>query len=126
MRLSLFLPLFSLLTSSLLHAQTAPPTPADSADRVCPRGAVGSVIPEPRNLRSLNGVFEVHLAFRNVRDTAGHLRYCYVADDGSVAPTLRLHPGDTLILKLRNESSFAPSDTSGNSLHAMHAQPSQA
>src|SRR5262245_66296080 len=74
MRLSLFLPLF-LLTSSFLHAQTAPPSTAERADQVCPRGAAGSVIPEPRDLRSQNGVLEVHFAFRNVRDSAGHLRY---------------------------------------------------
>jgi FtsP/CotA-like multicopper oxidase with cupredoxin domain len=124
MRLSLSLPLF-LSVGAPLHAQSVPSIAPDKADQVCPRAAIGSLIPEPRDLRSQNGVLEVHLAFRNVKDAAGHLRYCYAADDGSIAPTLRLHPGDTLILKLKNELSFAPADTAGNSPHAMHAQPSQ-
>jgi FtsP/CotA-like multicopper oxidase with cupredoxin domain len=31
------------------------------------------------------------------------MRYCYLAKDGSEAPTLRLKPGDLLILRLKNE-----------------------
>jgi FtsP/CotA-like multicopper oxidase with cupredoxin domain len=34
------------------------------------------------------------------------MRYCYIADDGSQAPTLRLNPGDLLILSLKNQLSL--------------------
>jgi FtsP/CotA-like multicopper oxidase with cupredoxin domain len=78
---------------------------AHSPQTGCFRGAEGSVVPEPEDLRSRNGVLEVELAFRNYRDARGQMRYCYVAKDGSQAPNLRLQPGDTLILRLKNEAS---------------------
>jgi FtsP/CotA-like multicopper oxidase with cupredoxin domain len=83
------------------------PAVADSQQQACFRGAEGSVVPEPTDLRSRNGVLEVELAFRDYKDASGQMRYCYVAKDGSQAPTLRLQPGDTLILRLKNEASAA-------------------
>ena len=61
-------------------------------------------MPEPEDLRSINGVLQVELAFRSYRDASGNARYCYVASDGGVAPNLRLRPGDTLILRLKNQA----------------------
>jgi FtsP/CotA-like multicopper oxidase with cupredoxin domain len=78
----------------------------DSSQVGCVRVAEGSVVPEPEDLRSRNGVLEVELAFRTYRIANGQMRYCYVAKDGSQAPNLRLHPGDTLILRLKNEASI--------------------
>jgi FtsP/CotA-like multicopper oxidase with cupredoxin domain len=69
----------------------------------CTRSDPGSTVLNPKDLRSQNGVLEVSLAFRNSPDFSGNMRYCYVADDGTVSPTLRVSPGDWLILKLRNE-----------------------
>ena len=43
------------------------------------------------------------LSVHDFRETDGTTRYCYVMPDGSVAPTLRLHPGDLLVLHLKNE-----------------------
>src|SRR5271170_3712639 len=73
-----------------------------AADK-CPRPAAGSTVPEPADLRSANGVLEVELEYRNFTGADGQTRYCYVSNDGSQAPTLRLEPGDTLILRLKNE-----------------------
>ena len=70
---------------------------------VCPRPAAGSAVPEPADLRSENGVLEIELAYRNFTGADGETRYCYVSKDGSQAPTLRLKPGDMLILRLKNE-----------------------
>jgi FtsP/CotA-like multicopper oxidase with cupredoxin domain len=70
----------------------------------CARPTEGSVIAEPEDLRSENGVLRAELAFRSYRDASGSVHYCYVAKDGGVAPNLRLHPGDTLILQLKNEA----------------------
>ena len=70
----------------------------------CKRPAPGSAISEPEDLRSKDGVLRVDLAFRTSPDPNGQMRYCYVAPDGAEAPTLRLHPGDLLILRLRNEA----------------------
>jgi FtsP/CotA-like multicopper oxidase with cupredoxin domain len=68
----------------------------------CPRPAAGSEALEPENLRSQNGRLEVNIAYRNVLDR-DRVRYCYVYSDGSEAPTLRVNPGDWLILRLHNE-----------------------
>lgn len=68
----------------------------------CARPAAGSPVPEPRDLRSSHGVLRVDLKIQNVREADGSIHYCYTLPDGSQAPTLRLHPGDELVLKLKN------------------------
>jgi phospholipase C len=70
----------------------------------CFRGTEGAEVPEPENLRSVDGVLKVELAFRNYVDANGDARYCYVTPSGGVSPTLRVNPGDTVILNLRNEA----------------------
>ncbi len=77
------------------------------AAEVCPRPAPGSVIAEPEDLRSENGVLKVELAYRNYLDANGQMRYCYVAGDGAQAPTLRVNPGDMVILTLKSELTVA-------------------
>ncbi len=61
------------------------------------------MVREPEDLRSRNGVLRVDFRYRNFVDANGQTRYCYVDKDGSEAPTLRLKPGDLLILRLKNE-----------------------
>ena len=84
------------LGSTAAFAQKAPTD-------ICARPAAGSMITEPESLRSQNGVLKVELSYRNSPEPDGHMRYCYVSKDGSVAPTLRLSPGDLLILTLKND-----------------------
>lgn len=43
------------------------------------------------------------LTLRNDTAPDGQVRYCYAADDGSLSPTLRVKPGDLLILRLIND-----------------------
>ena len=59
-------------------------------------------MPEPQDLRSENGVLQVELTVRDERENDGSTRFCYLLANGSQAPTLRLRPGDLLILSLRN------------------------
>jgi hypothetical protein len=59
---------------------------------ICRRPAVGSVVGEPEDLRSENGVLQANLTLRNDTDATGMPRYCYVAADGSQSPTLRVRP----------------------------------
>jgi FtsP/CotA-like multicopper oxidase with cupredoxin domain len=62
------------------------------------------VVAEPEDLRSeANGILKLELAIRGNPQQGRASRYCYVLPDGSQSPTLRLHPGDTLILHLKNE-----------------------
>ena len=60
-------------------------------------------MPEPEDLRSRNGVLKVELTVRNVTEADGSTRYCYIDAKGAESPNLRLHPGDLLILTLKND-----------------------
>ena len=96
--------LAALTLSAALIALTATAHAAESkAQDPCARAAPGSLVPEPRDIRSDHGVLKVDLSVHDFRETDGTTRYCYVMPDGSVAPTLRLHPGDLLVLHLKNE-----------------------
>jgi FtsP/CotA-like multicopper oxidase with cupredoxin domain len=78
------------------QAQTA-------GQEVCPRPLPNGVIAEPEELRSEQGTLSVDLAFRNQLDEQGRMRYCYVDKNGNESPTLRLRPGDLLVLRLKND-----------------------
>ena len=69
----------------------------------CPRPAPGSAVREPRDLRSQDGVLQLDLSIHNYQERDGSVRYCYLLGDGTQSPTLRLHPGDLLILRLKND-----------------------
>ncbi|HEY6517141.1 MAG TPA: multicopper oxidase domain-containing protein [Steroidobacteraceae bacterium] len=59
-------------------------------------------MPQPEDLRSRNGVLELDLTLHDFKEKDGSVRYCYLLPDGTQSPTLRLHPGDLLILHLTN------------------------
>jgi FtsP/CotA-like multicopper oxidase with cupredoxin domain len=74
----------------------------ETSPNSCTRPSVGAVVPEPEDLRSQNGVLKIELTVQNFTDSNGSTRYCYISSDGSLSPTLRLNPGDLLILNLKN------------------------
>ena len=76
---------------------------AAAADDPCARPAAGSLVSDPPELHSRNGVLSLELSLRNHQQADGSVRYCYVTGDGAQSPTLRMRPGDLLILKLKNE-----------------------
>jgi FtsP/CotA-like multicopper oxidase with cupredoxin domain len=86
------------LMSLTLGARAAP-----AEEDPCARPAPGSAVTEPKDLRSEHGVLKLDLQVRNHREADGSVRYCYRLADGTESPTLRLHPGDWLILHLKNE-----------------------
>jgi FtsP/CotA-like multicopper oxidase with cupredoxin domain len=89
--------LFALNATSSL-AQTRNKNP-----EVCPRPFAATPVLEPEDLRSENGLLKVELSFRSEVDVQGRTRYCYIYRDGIESPNLRLHPGDLLILTLKNQ-----------------------
>ena len=94
---------------------------ASSGD-VCPRPSSGSVVGEPADLRSKDGVLRVDLTARNVREADGRIRYCFVDGEGRESPNLRVRPGDLVILHLKNGMSDLDGDASGAMhMHAEHA-----
>jgi FtsP/CotA-like multicopper oxidase with cupredoxin domain len=74
-----------------------------ASTEVCRRPESGSVVPEPQELRSHDGVLQLDLTIRNQRLPDGSTRYCYLTADGKLSPTLRLKPGELLILHFKNE-----------------------
>lgn len=83
---------------------------------ICRRSAPGSEITDLPELRSENGILRVSLSLRISVSATGETRYCYVDENGNQAPTLRVNPGDSLILKLKNELPNSSSATSSVSL----------
>ncbi len=58
---------------------------------------------DAEDLRSSHGELRVDLRYRRSVGADGRTHYCYVSADGSEAPTLRVKPGDLLVLRLKNE-----------------------
>jgi FtsP/CotA-like multicopper oxidase with cupredoxin domain len=74
----------------------------EQAQQVCPRPQVGSVVSEPPDLRSKDGVLEVNLVARDVKESDGRTRYCFTDGKGQESPNLRVNPGDLVIIHLKN------------------------
>jgi FtsP/CotA-like multicopper oxidase with cupredoxin domain len=94
----LFIALASLMFAQWHAGLGAQQMPGSTCRRLPP----GSIVPEPQDLRSRNGVLKVDLAMHNDAETDGSTRYCYVDRNGNQSPTLRLKPGDLLVLHLKN------------------------
>jgi FtsP/CotA-like multicopper oxidase with cupredoxin domain len=86
----------------------------------CPRPAPGIVVPEPEELRSENGVLRVDLSVHNHKERDGSVRYCYLLADGAQSPTLRLSPGDELVLNLKNDLIDTESGHGGSNKSHVH------
>ena len=86
----------------------------------CNRAAPGSPVLEPKDLHSEHGVLKLDLSVHDYREADGSIRYCYLLPDGSESPTLRLHPGDELILHLKNELTDPDPAVAQASAHTMH------
>src|ERR1700691_5563519 len=111
---SLAFALTSLISAQYLRAQGA-------ADNTCHRPSAGSVVAEPEDLRSQNGELTVDLRIQNYIEADGSIRYCYTTADGKESPNLRLHPGDLLILNLKNDLTDFSDGTGAGEHHHAHA-----
>ena len=79
-----------------LHGQTR-------AQQACPRPQTGSVVDEPKDVRSVNGILDLHLTAYDAPQGDGAIRYCMVDGEGRQSPNLRVHPGYLVILHLKNQ-----------------------
>src|SRR5579862_5327481 len=72
----------------------------------CPdRPLPGSPLNNPLDLYSQNGVLTLNLVLQNAVDISGFMHYCYIymyQGQEIEAPTLRVNPGDTLVINLTN------------------------
>lgn len=100
-------------------AATVSPVATPIAPGDCPRPAIGSTVAEPADIRSQNGELHVALTFHQSTDPNGSARFCYLSEDGSQAPTVRVKPGDLVVITLKNEISphanLAPAVPAGKS-----------
>ena len=99
------------------------PLASAAPTEVCPRPAIGSTVTEPEDLRSTNGVLRVEFEYRSFVDAQGQTRFCFLTNDDSLAPNLRLRPGDELILTLKNSLSVSPSPPQQMAGHATSTTP---
>lgn len=77
---------------------------------VCPRAPFGATVIDPQDFSgSAIGLF-----LRSSLDRFRQTRYCYVSTDGVESPTIRVHAGDELVLRLTNQ--LAP-DSGGHDHH---------
>jgi FtsP/CotA-like multicopper oxidase with cupredoxin domain len=82
----------------------------------CPqRPAAGSLVAEADEVRSVDGVLRVDLDYRDSVEASGQKRYCYLYEGRSEAPTLRVKPGDLVILRLKNDVNVAAQSGDGKS-----------
>jgi FtsP/CotA-like multicopper oxidase with cupredoxin domain len=70
---------------------------------VCPRPETGGVALAPPEIAAVNGELRAVFAFRSEIDENGLTRYCYIYKDSAQAPTLRVGPGDEVVIDLKNE-----------------------
>jgi FtsP/CotA-like multicopper oxidase with cupredoxin domain len=98
---------------------TAAATGSDTADQVCARFATGAMVSATPELKSQNGVLEVTMQFLTTTDSNGLVRYCYVTNTGLEAPTLRVNPGDKLIIHFQNELPAASATSGADNMAGM-------
>jgi FtsP/CotA-like multicopper oxidase with cupredoxin domain len=98
------------------------PLYAQGALEPCPRPAVGSLVTEPEDLRSHNGELKVELTARNSRQSDGSTRYCFLDEKGRESPTLRVSPGDLVILTLKNDLTDFHAAAAENAQQHMHSE----
>lgn len=87
---------------------------SESHSVVCERPAPGTTVNAASELYSANGVLKTKLSFRGETGPDGIRRYCYVYEDSVQAPTLRLKPGDGLVLTLKNDLAPVASTPAGH------------
>jgi FtsP/CotA-like multicopper oxidase with cupredoxin domain len=77
------------------------------------------VVSQPNELVSSNGTLELTFYYQTVVDQEGITRYCYISGTtGYESPTLRVNPGDQLIIHFYNTIP-APAATSASAMHGM-------
>jgi FtsP/CotA-like multicopper oxidase with cupredoxin domain len=91
---------------------------AQGVSEPCPRPVPGSTVTDPEDLRSHNGLLKVELTVHDSKQGDGSTRYCYTDANGKQSPTLRVNPGDLVILTLKNDlRDFHAAGTASNQQH---------
>ena len=110
-----FIHLCLLALSPVILLPTSHASQSD-ARNACLRPEAGSVITEPEDLRSHNGILEADLTAYDSVDASGATDFCFTDADGRESPSLRVAPGDLVILHLKNRMTNVGPDKSQTAL----------
>ncbi|HTP40196.1 MAG TPA: multicopper oxidase domain-containing protein [Steroidobacteraceae bacterium] len=91
-----------------------PTVVATAPARECRRPEPAATVVDAPDRRSVNGVLKVELQIDDELEADGSVRYCYSLPDGSQSPTLRVNPGDELVLLLKNNLKELPDTKSAD------------
>src|SRR6185312_571617 len=98
---------------------------AIAADNICPpRPDYGDEVVNPPEVSSHNGNLTVSLAENSSLGPTQNVRYCYVYNSGGQnveAPTLRVNPGDNLVINFTNNISIVGGVNGAHVLKSRHA-----
>src|SRR6266404_4373606 len=89
-------------------ATDSDPTPVAPVPNPCPRFNPGSVVQQPPELSSSNGVLNVRFSYQQTTDSVGRLLHCFMTEDGLESPTLHVNPGDKLNITVTNNTPASP------------------
>jgi FtsP/CotA-like multicopper oxidase with cupredoxin domain len=84
------------------------PRPIPPVANPCPREAAGSVVQNPPDLFSKNGVLSVDFSYQTIPDSEGRNLFCFMTPDGLENPTLHVNPGDRLVVNVTNNTPATP------------------
>jgi FtsP/CotA-like multicopper oxidase with cupredoxin domain len=94
---------------------TSGAAPVPPVANPCVRPAAGSVVNNPPALSSFGGVLKVRFSYQKRTDSNGRELFCFMTPDGLQNPTLKVKPGDKLIIVVTNNT---PVGTGGMTLNA--------
>jgi FtsP/CotA-like multicopper oxidase with cupredoxin domain len=112
--------LLAAVSALLLAFSHRPVFALQPASDTCARPQAGSIVSEPPDLRSKNGVLEINLTALNAAQSDGSTRYCFTDAEGRESPNLRVNPGDLVIIHLKD--AMTDLDHSGAKSPHMHSQ----
>ena len=93
---------------------------AQQMRETCARPLTGSIVNEPEDLRSKDGVLEINLTALDAAENGSSTRYCFTDTEGHESPNLRVSPGDLVIIHLKN--SMAAANVTGVKAQHVHSQ----
>lgn len=97
-------------------------TAQEKPGNICSRPQAGSVVDEPADVRSKDGVLEIGLTAKDVKEADGRIRYCFVDGEGRESPSLRVNPGDLVVIHLKNAmTDFDPANRQSTHPDMPHA-----
>jgi FtsP/CotA-like multicopper oxidase with cupredoxin domain len=88
-------------------------TPVAPVPNPCVRFTAGSVVQQPPALFSQKGVLNVQFSYQTTTDSFGRQLFCFMTPDGLENPTLHVNPGDTLNVKVTNNTPTSPISSQG-------------